>query len=323
MRNLTLSLVAFAAALSFSCAAPVAAQELQKWSPLDEFFEDFGEKEPVADWSQAWNTLVPDKNQILSKILCGIPIEITEIEPGNCLNRNIEGVGDVVIVQYDENGNAWLNPSALNEMYLAGDYPRIPVNLVRVFADDAQDQVWASNATLNTAEKNWHVEVTASMFADICALTGGDFLPVAVNISFNEAGDGLTTMFGPTCFANMPKKTAYLQKLIEELGGNPADTLMTVGGLDKYGRWFVDYSLLEANGLLDTPMDIGMGMIVPLTDYLACKSAYPLTNENGEMVMQNDQVVMLEEKRAACQPGSPANADNMNTLPPFIVFIQP
>jgi len=297
MRKLTLSLAALVAA-SLSFTAPVIAQELE--------------------YELRITTDVMMPTGLYRIAFCG-----PEVGPNTPCKQPVPdengNMQPTVVARTDSDGDYWVNLKAFQTMYLAKLLGPTETQYLRDYAYTPQFMVWRSTMQLPTGYEEGYVEVTPTMVADLCDYYTNEpedregFFPVLTYKIFNERSGKLRESYMPSCMV-WATPTAYLVAQRAVLGEPPVlegfVTLQALAGMLEDGRWFVDYELLQNLGGTDE-----FDML------LACKSDYPLVNENGETVMQNGQVVMIRETRAACQPGSPANADNMDAPLPYFSFI--
>jgi hypothetical protein len=275
MRNFNSLFAAFVAAfiVLFSCAAPVMAQEK---SPMEEFFEEFGNIAPVSSQDLTESTLVPEPSALIGPQICGV-------EPNSPAPINT----DCYVVVPDENdmpveklaastdsfGDYWISPLIVGDMFNKGmlkAYGSAPI--IAAYADENQTAVWPSSIRLNENDAGTHVEITPQLAAELCAIFGKrpyqeeGFVPMALL----QDQDGFS--YGPVCnIVGFPTQE-HLRSFAE--AGYPlseSDQAVFIGvGLLADGRWFVDYALLQHNGLTDMLVPF-YDIELPLSTLLSCQ----------------------------------------------------
>lgn len=180
----------------------------------------------------------------------------------------------IVVASRDINGDYYVNPAALAQLWYVGGHPQFAErNIVEL--------EFASNFRLTQEEESYVVEVTKADLPSICAVfdskstfdmyTG--FFPMMEQITLENGK--LVRMYGPTCIG-MFRPTDYIRKMYAEVfDSEPLMSLdtaypLTFIGQLQDGLWYIDYSLLDENGLLDKPIPFA-GIELPLIDLLSCR----------------------------------------------------
>ena len=227
---------------------------------------------------------IPEPTQILGRQLCDIPDGTPLPINTDCMvvvndanNKPIEKVG----ASTDAEGNIYLNPDVLIDLYYMGQYPKVDPQMIADHACYYQNTVWSSTISMikfrGQDESDWHIEITPAMATELCkrfdedAFTG--FFP-AIELESLTDNDEKTRIHGPVCFARL-KPTPFITDVAVAMFGESVfgqeTPPMTLISMLPDGRWFVDMSILEHNGLTEMLIPLDETVSVPLTTLLACQ----------------------------------------------------
>lgn len=179
-----------------------------------------------------------------------------------------------IVASRDIKGDYWLNPTALSELWMQGSYPQFEASNILAFD-------FASTVRISAADQKAHVEIRKDDAAAICEAFDEDgpngqfvgFFPM-LEIKTIEYGQRVQA-YGPSCFAWLKTTPNYRESYArmfpsdKPLLANEKYSMSFIGLLED-GRWYIDYGLLDYNGLLDVPVKID-GFDYQLKDLLYCR----------------------------------------------------